>query len=69
MLRVTYDMASSSHLAVKPLQQTVKDLPTSNSAASAVILSHFYMDDLLTGAPNEHQLNNIRKSISSILEK
>ncbi|XP_017484250.1 PREDICTED: uncharacterized protein LOC108372938 [Rhagoletis zephyria] len=67
ILRVTYGIASSSHLAIKALQQTAKEAATCYPLASSVILRDFYMDDLLTGSSSETSLNSLRKEISRIL--
>ncbi|XP_036346787.1 uncharacterized protein LOC118756103 [Rhagoletis pomonella] len=49
LLRVTYGVASASHLAVKSLQRAALDIGDAYQKVTEVDTSDFYMDDLLTG--------------------
>jgi len=51
MLRLTFGIKSSPFLATSVLQHLAKSHQTSHPLASHCILHHFYVDDLLTGAP------------------
>lgn len=50
MLRVTNEVATAAHLAVKSLQETAKYSSNSCKKSVEVILKYFYMDDLRNGA-------------------
>lgn len=49
---VTYGMRYAPHSAIRALQQCAMDYQQQYPKASAVVLRDFYMDDLLTGADN-----------------
>ena len=70
MLRVTYGVASASHLAVKSLQQTAKtEHDEGFNAAASTILNDFYMDDLMTGASTEEELSELQEKVSMLLSR
>ncbi|XP_053954492.1 uncharacterized protein LOC128860779 [Anastrepha ludens] len=69
MLRVTYGIASASHLAVKSMQQTAKQSSNTFQKAVDVILKDFYMDDLLTGASSKSELKALQRNVSDILRE
>ncbi|XP_055856663.1 uncharacterized protein LOC129919682 [Episyrphus balteatus] len=69
ILTVTYGVASSSHLAVKSLQQVALDEGQNSPAAANAIMNHFYMDDLLTGCHEEEDLQRLQVDVSTILAK
>ncbi|XP_055921554.1 uncharacterized protein LOC129952764 [Eupeodes corollae] len=69
ILTVTYGVASSSHFAIKAIQQATLDEEKNHPVPSNVIMNHFYTDDLLTGSYYEEELNRIRTDVSAILMK
>ncbi|XP_017465260.1 PREDICTED: uncharacterized protein LOC108358441 [Rhagoletis zephyria] len=58
LLRVTYGVASTSHLAVKSLHRAALDAGDAYKGISDVITRDFYMDDLLTGSGLPARLNH-----------
>ena len=50
MTRVTFGVTSSLYLAIRTLQQTAHDFRDQYPLAAPLVLSSFYVDDLLTGA-------------------
>ncbi|XP_076377131.1 uncharacterized protein LOC117220354 [Megalopta genalis] len=66
---VTYGTASASYLATRVLQQIGKDCAHSLPDVSEVILSDFYVDDLLTGCETYEQALGLRNELSSVLAK
>lgn len=66
---VTYGTSSASFLSTRCLQQVAYDNLNSYPTESQVILSDFYVDDLLTGTSTPDSLINLRKSICQILSQ
>ncbi|XP_017470374.1 PREDICTED: uncharacterized protein LOC108362054 [Rhagoletis zephyria] len=69
LLRVTYGVASASHLAVKSLQQAALNATNTSKRVVEVVKSDFYMDDLLTGADTIRELTVLQKDVSSALSQ
>lgn len=66
---VTYGTASASFLATRALKQLSLIYENEYPTACNVIRNSFYMDDFLTGAETLEDLLNIKRDISSILER
>ncbi|XP_059053595.1 uncharacterized protein LOC131847882 [Achroia grisella] len=64
---VTYGMASSSYLSTRCLWQLGEESP--DKKVKTIIQRDFYIDDLITGAENEHDLRYIHKAVSEVLQK
>lgn len=66
---VTYGTACASFLAIRALHEVaylhVNDCPK----LASIILEDFYVDDLLTGCNTIDQLNEIKSSISELLQR
>jgi len=64
---VTYGTASASFLATRCLLQISSDVAETLPVESQIIANDFYVDDLLTGAPDVESLIQIQLSICKIL--
>lgn len=64
---VTYGTKSAPYLAMRCLRQLAANFKDENPVASDIIMSDFYVDDLITGFQSEDQAIRISKEISSIL--
>ncbi|XP_023159054.1 uncharacterized protein LOC101454434 [Ceratitis capitata] len=69
LLRVTYGVASASHLAVKSLHRAAQQVTGVNRNIEKVVTSDFYMDDLLTGSESLQDLINTQRDISHVLSQ
>ncbi|XP_054087607.1 uncharacterized protein LOC128922101 [Zeugodacus cucurbitae] len=69
LVRVTYGIASASHLAIKSLHQAAINASNASKEVIEVIKSDFYMDDLLTGADTFHDLASLQKDVSNALSE
>ncbi|XP_036317413.1 uncharacterized protein LOC118732388, partial [Rhagoletis pomonella] len=69
LLRVTYGVASASHLAVKSLHRAALDAGDAYKGIADVITRDFYMDDLLTGSDSLHDLITLQKDVAFVLSK
>ncbi|XP_036347314.1 uncharacterized protein LOC118756670, partial [Rhagoletis pomonella] len=69
LLRVTYGVASASHLAVKSLYRAALDAGDAYKGISDVITRDFYMDDLLTGSDSLHDLITLQKDVAFVFSK
>lgn len=65
---VTYGTASAPFLALRCIQQLAYDHIHQYPEACKVILSDFYVDDVITGANNLGEIRKIRDQIVNILE-
>ena len=68
MSRMTFGVASSSHLAIRTLQQTAQNHSTSQVASYHVYHS-FYVDDLLAGGNSIEEVNALREDQCITLSK
>ena len=68
MSRVTYGVASSSYHSIRSLLECAKadDTPSETSKA---ILGDFYVDDIITVAPSEHEAKQLQRSLFKHLKK
>lgn len=64
---ITYGTASASFLATRCLKQIALDNMNNFSVESNIILTDFYMDDLLTGAADRESLNKVRRTLTNLL--
>lgn len=64
---VTYGTSSASFLATRCLKQVAIDNVNNFPLESNIIMTDFYMDDLLTGSDDCESLIQIRKNISDML--
>ena len=69
MTRVTFGVSASPYLAIKTLQQTAKDHGADYPTASNHIVSSFYVDDLLAGAPTAEEAKELFIQLRSVLQK
>ena len=69
MTRVTFGVSGSPYLAIKTLQQTAKDHGADHPTASNHIVSSFYVDDLLAGAPTAEDAKELFVQLRSVLQK
>ncbi|XP_049302953.1 uncharacterized protein LOC125776112 [Bactrocera dorsalis] len=69
LLRVTYGVASASHLAVKSLHRAALNASNASKDVIEVIMSDFYMDDLLSGADTFDELALLQKNVSHALSE
>ena len=69
MTRVTFGVSSSPYLAIKALQQTAADFGHMYPKASPLVLSSFYVDDLLTGADTPEQAVQLYEELRALLLK
>ncbi|XP_022909680.1 uncharacterized protein [Onthophagus taurus] len=67
LLTVTYGTASASYLATRCLKELSNECK--NSVIAEVIGTHFYVDDLLTGANSIDELNSIVNQVKSKLSE
>ncbi|XP_072397992.1 uncharacterized protein [Diabrotica undecimpunctata] len=65
---LTYGTAPAAYLAIRCLQQLAHDNKDSFPKAAQVILSDFYVDDLLTGVDTVEEARILKEHISNILE-
>jgi hypothetical protein len=66
---VTFGTSSASYLAVKCLQQTAIGDRDNFPSAYDVILTNFYMDDLLSGSRTESEALTMQKQLTSCLAR
>ncbi|XP_036329394.1 uncharacterized protein LOC118741502 [Rhagoletis pomonella] len=69
LLRVTYGVASASHLAVKSLHRAAPDVGDAYKGVADVFTRDFYMDDLLTGSDSLHGLITLQKDVAFVLSR
>ena len=69
MTRVTLGVTSSPYLAICTLQQTAHDFQDQYPSTAPLVLSSFYVDDLLTGAEIPAQEISIYQSLRGLLAK
>ena len=69
MCRVTFGVSASPYLAVRTLQQTVRDHGEGYPEASAHTLQSFYVDDFLGGANSTQEALQLYQDIRGILHK
>ncbi|XP_026744950.1 uncharacterized protein LOC113506309 [Trichoplusia ni] len=69
LITVTFGTASAPYLAVKALQQLAADECGDNLDLAKIIVSDFYMDDLMSGAETEEDAFKIYTDITKILGK
>jgi hypothetical protein len=65
---VTYGMTSSPFLATRCLKKLAEGNLTSHPRATQVLLSDFYVDDLLSGAPTLQEAIDIQQELSKLLD-
>ena len=65
---VTYGTSSASFLATRALQEAVANFRESMPTAANVIISDFYVDDLLTGSDNIFNAKLLKSEITDILQ-
>lgn len=66
---VTYGTAPASFLAIRALQQLAIQERQNFSLASKIVLEHFYVDDLLTGASSREEIQRLRDEIIELLNR
>ncbi|KAK9701230.1 Pao retrotransposon peptidase [Popillia japonica] len=66
---VTYGTASASFLAIRCLHQLAEENSRNFPAASEVIMSDFYVDDVLTGADSPEEAISLCQDLNSILNQ
>lgn len=66
---VTYGMAASPFLAVRALQQLAKDEQQSFPRAARVVLSDFYVDDLITGCDSSEDAVGLQRELADLLSR
>lgn len=64
---VTYGTASASYLATKALQQLAHDEMQRYPLASAVAMSDFYVDDLMTGCDTVHDALQLQDELIKLM--
>lgn len=64
---VTYGMAASPFLAVRALQQLAMDEQQSYPRASRVIMTDFYVDDLITGCDSSEEAADLRNELCDLM--
>ncbi|XP_037957528.1 uncharacterized protein LOC119687322 [Teleopsis dalmanni] len=66
---VTYGLSASPFLAIRSLQYIAEKWETEYPVGSHVLKNHFYVDDMLTGADDFHELQITQYEVTSILKK
>lgn len=66
---VTYGHACAPHCAIRTLIQCARDNEAQSPRGARIIQECFYVDDLLTGAHTQQDVERLRSEVSSILEK
>lgn len=66
---LTYSTASASYISTKCLQVLGQEVKESHPEASEAIVSHFYMDDLMTGDHSVKAATDLLKVIHETLKK
>ena len=69
MTRVTFGVTASPYLAIKTLQHTSHDFKSQYPLAAPIVLTSFYVDDLLTGAETPEQAIDLFHSLRGLLAK
>ena len=69
MTRVTFGVTASPYLAIRYLQQTATDFQSLYPLAAPIVLTSFYVDDLLTGAETPAQAIALFQSLRGLLAK
>ena len=69
MTRVTFGVTASPYLAIKMLQQTSHDFKSQYPLAAPIVLTSFYLDDLLTGAETPEHAIDLFHSLRGLLAK
>lgn len=69
LLTVTYGMASASHSAIKSLRQLATNAKEKSPIAADIILSDFYVDDLITGTNDIEAALEIYHQLTSVLSE
>uniref|UniRef100_A0A023F0J1 Putative bel12 ag transposon polyprotein n=1 Tax=Triatoma infestans TaxID=30076 RepID=A0A023F0J1_TRIIF len=67
LMTVTYGTSSAPYLAIRTLQQLAIENKDKYCLGSRIILSDFYVDDVLTGADSIEGLLEIQRQLSAIL--
>jgi len=67
MKRLTFGIKTSPYLASQVLQHLAKTHCESHPTASRIILSDFYVDDVLSGATTVDEADYIRKELCELL--
>ncbi|XP_051166502.1 uncharacterized protein LOC127284849 [Leptopilina boulardi] len=65
---VTFGVTSSPYLATRCLVQLAEQCKESHPGASQVIRNDFYVDDVMTGADTETEINTITEEVTTILQ-
>ncbi|XP_048522596.1 uncharacterized protein LOC125504514, partial [Dendroctonus ponderosae] len=65
---VTYGTSCASFLAIRALRQVAIDMKDQYPTVSNTILSHFYVDDLLSGSSSVEEANQTIKDLTRILQ-
>lgn len=65
---VTYGISAAPFLAIRALQQAAHDVRHSHPVASQVIYRDFYVDDLLTGHDDIHELQTLKTELTEVLK-
>lgn len=64
---VTYGMASAPYLAIRSLRQLAIDESSNFPVASNVVLSDFYVDDMLTGCESVEEAMKLQTDLKKLL--
>ena len=68
LLTVTYGTSSASYLAIRSVRKVAEDSSETYPIASRVILNHFYVDDLLSGANSVEEAIALKTDILHLLQ-
>ncbi|XP_076384507.1 uncharacterized protein LOC143263380 [Megalopta genalis] len=66
---VTYDTASAPFLATRTLHEIGLTCAHTFPTSSKVIINDFYVDDLLTGAQTEQEIETLKRELTQILSQ
>ncbi|UYV82753.1 hypothetical protein LAZ67_22000737 [Cordylochernes scorpioides] len=69
LLTVTYRTTSAPFLAIRTIQQLARDECEEFPTASRVVMSDFYVDDLLTGVSSKQEGEELIKQMKSLMSK
>ena len=69
MVRLTFGVTSSPYIATETLHQLARDYQHLYPRAAEIVLTDFYVDDLLTGCHTAQEAISLRKEINVLLEK
>lgn len=68
LTRVAYGTTSAPYLAIRTLQQLAKDELSKFPKASAVPLTDFYVDDILTGSDTMESCKELKRELQAMMK-